>query len=90
MSSGHPKIVKLLIEHHALYDSPDIQGKTPFQYAIEKGFVEVAKIFIENDVDVNGKDDLKKTPLHHAARLGYTYFILFLFYKNMAISNNCQ
>lgn len=51
--SGHPKIVKLLIDNHAFYDSVDSSDKTPFQYAIDKGIYYIKNCIINRSAELN-------------------------------------
>jgi hypothetical protein len=61
--AGHEKIVKLLLENHALVDARDADDATPLMYAPS---VHIAELLLHAGADVNAVDRNGESVLHYA------------------------
>ena len=64
---GHHKVVRLLLNHHALVNQKDIQGRTPFRLASAGGRMKVVEILSSFGSDPTAIDTQGRNCLHHAA-----------------------
>jgi ankyrin repeat protein len=64
----HAVFARLLIQHGADVNAPDVDKSTPLHLASKGGHVEFAQVLIEYGADVNAEGNYKWTPLHLASR----------------------
>jgi len=69
-STGHIRIVELLISAGADVNKANRGGRSALHYAASKGFVDVARVLTANGARVNRKDEVGCSPLHRAASTG--------------------
>ena len=63
-------MVRLLLNHHALVNQKDIQGRTPFHLASAEGRMKVVEILSSSGSDSTAIDTQGRNYLHHAASKG--------------------
>lgn len=68
-----PEIVALLVKHGALFEEPNLSGRTPLQFAVVQRESAVAEAFLNagSPPDVRSSPE-DRTPLQMAASMGYT------------------
>lgn len=74
---GYSNIVVLLVDKGVPVDQPAGELGTPFQMAIQGGFVDIARFLIKHGADVN-KTERGATPLHTAVKYGSPTTVSFL------------
>ncbi len=81
--NGHTSVVKLLLEHGALVDAKDNEGKTPLLHACTGPFPETVEVLIAANADINVKEATEAfTPLMMAAGLGQVEVVKLLLRHN--------
>ncbi|GFT61989.1 short transient receptor potential channel 2 [Nephila pilipes] len=73
--TGHPEVVKLLLQNAARVDVFDEGGKAALHLAAEFGHGEVVDILLKHKAFANARSKKGMTPLHLAARNGYTEIV---------------
>jgi ankyrin repeat protein len=63
---GNEAMVQLLLSHGAEVNS-HINGDTPLNTAVQRGFMTISHTLVAHGADVNAKNDRGETPLHEAA-----------------------
>ena len=66
VSSGHSKVLELLLEHKGNPNCRANSGYTPLHLAASSGHVNCARVLLENDADISNKDEYGKTPMQTA------------------------
>jgi ankyrin repeat protein len=70
--NGHTEIVKLLLEHKAFVNVPDLKGRTALMFAASGPFPETVKLLLEHQADPNRADFQEHfTALMYAAAEGH-------------------
>ncbi|KAG8184723.1 hypothetical protein JTE90_019327 [Oedothorax gibbosus] len=73
--TGHPEVVKLLLQNSARVDVFDENGKAALHLAAEFGHGEVVDILLKHKAFANARNKKGMTPLHLAAKNGYTEIV---------------
>ncbi|HEY6437218.1 MAG TPA: ankyrin repeat domain-containing protein, partial [Ignavibacteriaceae bacterium] len=85
--NGHSKAIEAILIHigknelnemRKLIYTTDDYGNTPFQTAIEDGYLDVTKVFMEKGADVKAVENDGFTPVHWAAKRGHLDVVKYL------------
>jgi ankyrin repeat protein len=63
--------MKLLLASNADVNAKDSYGKTPLQWAADRGYMDVVELLLDNKADVNAKDKMGNTSLAVATAGGH-------------------
>ena len=66
VSSGHSKVLQLLLEHKGDPNCRANSGYTPLHLAASSGHVDCARVLLANDADISKTDEYDKTPIQTA------------------------
>ena len=80
-SSSSPateELVQILLDHGALADTKDANGRSPLLDATLQGRKELVQILIKHGADVSTRDSAGRTALHEAASQGHEEVTLVL------------
>ena len=66
-----PEMVRLLIDHGAIIQATDQDGRTPLFQAAQMGQTEIVALLLKRGARVDTPDRFRRTPLHVAAAGGY-------------------
>jgi ankyrin repeat protein len=85
--NGHSKAIEAILTHigknglnemRKIIYTPDSWGSTPFQTAINNGYLDIIKVFVEKGADVKAANRGGNTPLHWAAGNGHLIVVKYL------------
>jgi ankyrin repeat protein len=68
---GHPIITQLLIDHDALIDKQDNDGRTALWWTVKNNKADIIEILIKASANLNISDREENTALHKACELGH-------------------
>ena len=66
VSSGHSKVLELLLEHEGDPNCRANSGYTPLHLAASSGHVECVRVLLDNNADISNTDEYGKTPIQTA------------------------
>ena len=66
VSSGHSKVLQLLLEHKGDPNCRANSGYTPLHLAASSGHVDCVRVLLANDANISNKDEYGKTPIQTA------------------------
>ena len=80
-ATGHPDVVKLLIERNADVDGRTSTHSTPLRAAAHEGHLDIVRCLVESGADVNARTQYKGTPIMAACEYGHLSIITYLINK---------
>jgi len=72
VSSGHSKVLQLLLDHGGDVNCSANSGYTPLHLAASSGHVDCVRVLLNNDADISLIDEYGKTPLQTAEQSSKT------------------
>ena len=66
VSSGHSKVLELLLEHDGDPNCRANSGYTPLHLAASSGHVDCVRVLVDNNADISNTDEYGKTPIQTA------------------------
>ncbi|KAA0150830.1 hypothetical protein FNF29_04944 [Cafeteria roenbergensis] len=69
-ASGHPEVLRLLLERGADAKARSVGGLTALHLACRYGGVEAVRVLLDSGADFEARDDQNWTPLHEAGEYG--------------------
>ncbi|KAI1336728.1 ankyrin repeat-containing domain protein [Xylariaceae sp. FL0016] len=84
-ASGFPKVMRLLLDHGAVANSPNDDGYTPLYWALAQDREKAAQLLLEYHDDLNPlvNEDSRLTALHVACRFALSQIVSDLLEKNI-------